>query len=183
MKTIDQEIEELLTELQSLIAQAAKKADFGLTAKLSQNAKELEVMKGQIKDIKARLGILKKNLSGNPMPEASTGKFRKLFCEVTGGCVRQNLLTLTRQIQRGVIKVGETMEIELPDGKRFITDVVEKGNKLRERGEIARFYRENHIIEGSYVVLEEISLGKWLLRRTRPDEPPPRESGNKYVNF
>jgi len=183
MKTLEQEIEELLKELQDHITEAAKKADFGLTAKLSQNAKELEVMRGQIKDIRARLEAMKRNLSDKPVLDSSKGRFRKFFCEVTGGCIRQNLLTLTRQIQRGAIKVGETMEIELHDGKRFVTDVVEKGNKLRERGEIARFYRENHVVEGDYVVLEEVSSGKWLLRKMRSDESHSRESGNRYVDF
>ena len=50
------------------------------------------------------------------------------------GMINQNLLTLTEHINRGTIRVGETMDIEtVPGGERFTTKVLPTGNKLQER--------------------------------------------------
>jgi hypothetical protein len=70
----------------------------------------------------------------------------------------------------GRIRVGDQLEIELPSGEKFETDVAAEGYKLRERGKIAQFYRDSNVREGDYVVLEEIDPGKWKLRKARPGE-------------
>ena len=177
MNNLIEKIDGLIQELQKGIAEAAKKADFSLAARLSEKAREVELTRQELRGIDSRLEQLRNDLSVKDTQKISDAEFRVFFCKVTGGCIRQNLLILTHQIRMGFIRIGEEMEIEMHDGKKFVTDVVEKGNKLRERGEIARFYRENHVNEGDYVVLEEVSLGKWLLRKTRPTDNSPKRIG------
>jgi len=80
--------------------------------------------------------------------------------------IRQNLLTLTPHVKRGRIKIGEELIIEVaPSGERFVTRLLRIGNKLRARGEIAHFYRTAGVKGGDYVVLTEISPGKWTLTK------------------
>jgi hypothetical protein len=91
---------------------------------------------------------------------------RKLPIEVTEGDIRQNLLKLTPHINRGKIKVGEQLLIEaLPSGERFQTVVSDKGNKLRARGEIARFYKDSGVQPGDFVLLSEDTPGRWTLKK------------------
>ena len=98
---------------------------------------------------------------------------RELPIEVTAGDLRQNLLKLTPHIKRKKIKLGEEMIIEAdPSGERFQTVVSEKGNKLRARAEVARFYKAAKVEPGDYVVLIEVAPGRWLLKK-----PPPGRYG------
>lgn len=52
-----------------------------------------------------------------------------------------------------------------PSGDVFETELLQNGNKLRERGSIGRFYREASVSEGDYVVLTETSPGNWALEK------------------
>ena len=86
--------------------------------------------------------------------------------EVTDGMIRQNLLTLTPHLKTAKVKVGEQFMIEAqPSGRRFATALLEKGNKLQERGEIARSYRDANVNGGDYVLLTEAAPGRWKLKK------------------
>jgi len=83
--------------------------------------------------------------------------------------IRQNLLTLSSQVKRRKIKVGEELIIEaFPSGERFKTELLEQGKKLRARSEIASFYRTAKVKGGDYVLLTEIAPGRWTLKKA-PD--------------
>lgn len=98
-------------------------------------------------------------------------KLRKLEVEVTQCMIKQNLLTLTDHVKRGRIRVGEDLIVETqPSGERFRTDLVENGNRLRERGAIGRFYREAGVHEGEFVVLTETAPQRWTLNKAVPGE-------------
>ena len=98
-------------------------------------------------------------------------QLRKLPVEVTQGMIKQNLLTLTEHVKRGRIRVGEDLNVEAqPSGERFRTDLVENGNRLRERGAIGRFYREAGVHDGEFVVLTETASQRWTLRKATPGE-------------
>ncbi|MSU50770.1 MAG: DNA sulfur modification protein DndB [Opitutus sp.] len=107
-----------------------------------------------------------------PVPVTQHGqKLRKLPVEVTQGMIRQNLLTLTEHVNGGRIRVGEDLIVEAqPSGERFRTDVVDSGNRLRERGAIGRFYREAGVHDGEFVVLTETAPQRWTLRKAAPGE-------------
>jgi hypothetical protein len=80
--------------------------------------------------------------------------------------INQNLLTLTEYVHRGVVRIGEEFTIESdPPGEFFKTDLVQHGNKLRERGAIARFYRMAGVRAGDAIVLAEIAPRRWKLAR------------------
>ena len=159
----------LVEKMMSRIKVAAEKSDVPQIAYLSGFGKELGDLDSQLESISRRLIEIEEALDAGKTQHQKS--LRKLFCQVTGGCIRQNLLTLTRHVQMGRIRVGDHLEIELPSGERFSTDVAAEGYKLRERGKIAQFYRESNVKEGDYVVLEEIDPGKWKLRKARPAEP------------
>ncbi len=96
---------------------------------------------------------------------------RQLPIEATDGMIRQNLLTLAPHVRSGRIKVGEELIIEaLPSGRRFQTALLEQGKKLRERSEIARFYRDAKVKGGDYVLLTEAAPGQWTLKKAPPGE-------------
>ncbi len=74
-------------------------------------------------------------------------------------------------INRGRIKVGEELVIEaFPSGERFQTIVSDTGNKLRARGEIARFYRDAKVNPDDYVLLTEETPGHWTLKKAPSGE-------------
>jgi hypothetical protein len=88
-------------------------------------------------------------ITGHPDAKAidpatqSGSRLRKTAVEVSQGMIRQNLLTLTKLKKQGLIHDGDELLIEAqPSGERFRTDFMFDGNKVRERGAIARFYRD-----------------------------------------
>lgn len=95
----------------------------------------------------------------------SAAGLRLTTVEVTQGMLNQHLLTLTEARRRKIVKIGEQFTITLPDGTEFTTELCEPGNKLRERGHIRRFYEDQKIEDGDEVTMEEVSAGKWVLRR------------------
>jgi hypothetical protein len=94
------------------------------------------------------------------------GGIRELVIDVTQGMINQNLLTLSPHMRRGIIRSGEKLSIEaLPSGDRFETELLASGNKLRERGRIAKFYRDAAVRAGDLVVLREVTPGHWQLKK------------------
>src|SRR5205809_7083219 len=166
------ELNKLLGSVYSQIDEAAKKHDLTSIRRLTVRAAELEELKQQHATIQQRIA----SLSGAEVAESfsaemehTNGSLRELPIEVTGGMKRQNLLTLTPHVKRGKIKVGEQLMIEaLPSGERFQTELLEQGNRLRARSEIAQFYRDAKVNEGDYVLLSEVDAGRWTLKKAPP---------------
>jgi hypothetical protein len=172
------ELDRHIVKVMAQITAAAANSDVPSIQRLSRKAAELQDMRDQMTALQQRIA----NLSTEaPTPSASAtrpnGKLRELAVEVTDGDIRQNLLKLTPHIRRGKIRVGEELIIEtLPSGERFQTQVSDKGNKLRARGEVARFYREARVKAADYVLLTEIAPGRWTLKKA-----PSGEYGVPYL--
>jgi hypothetical protein len=173
------DIDRLLEETMGSIGAAAAKRDIAGISALTKKAAELEAMKKTISGIEEQLKGYQTPTSASPATAAQPpqpalagdGKLRKLPIEVTQGMVNQNLLTLTEHVKRGRIQPGEELLVEaMPSGERFRTDLVENGNKLRERGAIARFYRDAGVRSGDYVVLVETASQRWALRKAEAGE-------------
>jgi Asp-tRNA(Asn)/Glu-tRNA(Gln) amidotransferase C subunit len=163
------ELDSHIAKVMAQITDAASRQDLQAIQRLSRKAAELQEMKEQVAAINNRMAVLDNEDAHDP-PVVTTGqsnpRTRELPVEVTEGDIRQNLLKLTPHIKRGKIKIGEQLIIEaLPSGERFQTDLCEKGNKLRARGEIARFYKEATVKAGDYVLLTEVSQGHWILKK------------------
>lgn len=110
-------------------------------------------------------------------PDPPAKRLRRIRSEITQGEINQNLLTLTSARKRGHIRIGEHFKIRMPDGQEFETELVHPGNRLRERGWIREFYRQQGIKPGDFVVLEEIEPGIWKLNKdTSPATPAPISS-------
>jgi hypothetical protein len=93
----------------------------------------------------------------------STKRLRTISVSITEGMIKQNLLTLTEAKKRGLVKIGEHFAIETDQGECFETQMVKAGNRLRERSQIARFYKHHDAEDGDRVTLQEIKPGYWKL--------------------
>lgn len=178
-----------------LLSQARDAAESGETGWLVQvggDAKEVEDCIYRLKVIeKTLLGILTNTLGFQDEEEISPKeqdrivrliadldsgapekRLRRIRSEISQGEINQNLLTLTAARKRGHIRMGEHFKIRLPDGQEFETELVNPGNRLRERGWIREFYRQQQIKAGDFVVLEEIEPSLWTLSREKQSAVP-----------
>jgi hypothetical protein len=96
--------------------------------------------------------------------------FRVLRVGVSAGMLRQNLLTLTEARKSGEVSLGEQFRVTVPDGSVFKTDLVEPGNRFRERSEVRKFYAANEVQEGDIIYLKEVQKGDWKLLTADSDE-------------
>ncbi|MDB6059499.1 MAG: hypothetical protein JWO95_3343 [Verrucomicrobiales bacterium] len=167
MNNISRQIEELMTKTMGKVGDAAKNQDLIALEALTRRASELKQMKEQVLAIQQRLQgfIANEHVPGLYM-DSKTPYGREIRVEVTQGMINQNLVTLTDAMNKGIVSAGEAMTIEsLPSGRKFKTDVMANGNKLRERGEIRRFYTDARVEPGDMVLLQETSPGHWKLRK------------------
>ena len=104
--------------------------------------------------------------SGPDESSKSKSGNRKLIIEVSNGMRKQSLLTLSSARKSGLVRVGEEFVITpSPANTSFKTELVYPGNRLKERGQIRKFYEANKIKCGDSVVLEEKEPGKLVLRQ------------------
>ena len=163
------EIDGHIKNIMAQIIEAASKQDLAAIQSLIRKASEFQEMKEQIVAIQQRMASL--NGASDEVPPVTVNQptnavNRQLPIEVTGGMIRQNLLTLARHVRTGKIKVGEELIIEpLPSGERFQTVLLDQGKKLRARSEIASFYRDAKVKDGDYVLLTELALRHWTLKK------------------
>lgn len=166
------ELDDHIKNVMAQITEAASKHDLATIQRLTRKASELQEMKEQMAAIQQRIASLNGESADVPPVTANqptNGTLRQLPIEVTGGMIRNNLLTLAPYVRRGKIKVGEELIIEaLPSGERFQTVLLEQGKKLRARGEIASFYRAAKVKDGDHVLLTEVSPGRWTLKKAPP---------------
>jgi hypothetical protein len=164
MNELTSSLDRAILEVMQQVTAAAQRRDLTVLEHLTKKATELRSMSDQIAAIERRFESLM-NGSVKPTPQ-SNGRIREFAIEVSQGMINQNLLTLTEQVKRGMIRVGERLIIEtVPDGDRFETELLASSNKLRERGRIGRFYRSAGVQPGDVVVLGEVTPGLWQLKK------------------
>ncbi len=184
MNNISTEINQLMSKVMTQISEAASKKDLNALEALTRKATELKELNEQILAIENRLRVMMQTTDNKANMSNSHRGQRELLIRVSQGMIAQNLLTLTEHINRGRIKIGETLVIEpQPEGEKFKTEVLASGNKLQERGAIGKFYRKAGIQDGDYVVLSEISSGQWQLRKAMATERPEVSFLNRYVKL
>jgi hypothetical protein len=172
-----EKIQELIDATLREIQEMASKRNLTAVMALTKKAAEYEDVKKTLLHLEERL----KGVHTMSVPPAANGsgspQLRELPVEVTAGMIRQNLLTLTRHVKQRRIRIGDELTIEAqPSGERFRTQLLEKGNKLRERGAIARFYREANVRPGDFVVLSETASNRWTLKKAPPGQYQSRRS-------
>jgi hypothetical protein len=174
MGTQTDEIDKQIKNVMDQISGAASKQDLATIQRLTRKASELKELKEQLAAIQQRIASLLIESGHTLVPNTSqptNGIIRQLPIEVTDGMIRQNLLTLAPQVKNGRIRVGEELVIEaLPSGERFHTELLEQGKRLRARSEIASFYRAAKVKGGDYVLLTEVTPGRWTLKKAPEGE-------------
>jgi hypothetical protein len=173
--TTSTDVDKLLEQTMGSISAAAAKRDLAGVTALTKRASELEAIKKTLTGIEDRLKTYRAPASQPSAPKPtepeSNSGLRLLPVEVSQGMINQNLLTLTEHVKRGRIKAGEELLVEVaPSEERFRTELVGNGNKLRERGAIARFYRDAGVRAGDMVVLTEAAPQRWRLRKAAVGE-------------
>ncbi|MDF9834317.1 hypothetical protein M2103_002562 [Ereboglobus sp. PH5-5] len=79
----------------------------------------------------------------------------KVEIKITEGMIRQNLLTFTKPIKKGKLKAGQKMILETKS-EIVESEIIQPGNKLRERGAVGRLYRESHAQPNDLLILTRI---------------------------
>lgn len=168
-------LNELIASAFREIEIAAGRCDLPMVLSKCKNIQELMEMRKTVSLIESRIKSMETDVPatilgvGTVVADHKGG--RVFAIEVTQGMINQNLLTLTDYTKRRMIEVGESLSIQsIPSGERFETRLLANGNKLRERGAIARFYQDAGIKAGEYVTLEEIAPQQWILRRSTEEE-------------
>ncbi len=153
------QIDQAITDVFRQVSEAAQRKDLNILPGLTKKLSELEATKNRLRSLRNGPG------TSAPTPQMSGGD-RQLVIRVSEGMIKQNLLTLTEPVKSGRIADGERLAIEaLPSGDHFQTELLPSGHKLRERGRIAKFYRDTGVQAGDFVVLSEITPGHWQLKR------------------
>ncbi|HQL20236.1 MAG TPA: hypothetical protein PLY49_00625 [Opitutaceae bacterium] len=83
---------------------------------------------------------------------------------ITKGMLNQNLFTLTKLVKRGVVRVGDNIELLLPCGDRLISKLLAPGNRLQERGRVRSFYEQEKARAGDFICMAKEASGGWLVR-------------------
>jgi len=136
--------------------------------------KALQAVEKQIESLASSEAVLvqiSESVAGlEPGREQKTERgLRRIIIEISEGMVNQSLLSLTAARKRKTVSLGERLKIVLPDGTRFESEIVEPGNRLRERGLIRAFFQSAKVRPGEEVVLEEVTPGEWTLKKVELD--------------
>jgi hypothetical protein len=166
MDAFSNEIAAEIATTMEQIAAAAGRSDLTAVEQLTKKAAELSALKDQAEAIKSRVRILKNGAQPVGAFVRTPGARRELAVPVSQGMITQHLLTLAEAVKHGKIRVGERLSIEaLPSHDRFQTELLASGKKLRERGKIAKFYRDAAVQAGDVVLLIERTPGQWQLQK------------------
>lgn len=153
----------ILAQIAEYAAQSPDDSDWIFTC--ASAVKDIDAKLTQLAQIRDGFVEVSENVLGfsTDTEETSAGRLRRIEIEVSEGMLNQSLLNLTAARRRGVVKLGETFKIRLPDNTEFETQLINPGNKLRERGWIREFYGKCEITAGQRVVLQEVEPGVWTL--------------------
>jgi len=112
----------------------------------------------------------------DPVQSDVDNGLREITIPVTAGMINQHLLSLTGAVKQKVVKIGEVIEIKLPSGTKFQTEIVNPGNRLRERSGVREFYESQGMRDGDSITLKEIAPGSWEMRKTTESDQIRRSS-------
>jgi len=165
MNDITTAVKQAMAAVADRIHKAAEQGDWNTWERLTKLSLGLkELMDRALPIEREYLAIL--NVSQPGAHSQTQNTLRQLEIPVTQGMINQNLLPLTDAVKHGLLRTGESFDIEArPSGDRFQTVLLHSGNKLQERGKIGKFYRDAGVKAGDVVLLIEISPGHWQLRK------------------
>lgn len=84
----------------------------------------------------------------------------QFYITVTSAMLQNSMITVTKAIHEKVINIGDEIEIKLPWGERFKTQVLSPGNRLKERAKI-RLLFEKEKVEAMDKVLFRFEENLW----------------------
>lgn len=146
-------IEELEARVWQMIEEATLQKDSGKLQTLGVIAQETARLKEEYKAITLKLDNLQQ-ISKNP-------NGRHVLIPITAGSIKQNYLSITIPKRVGLLPNlhNALVNVETSAGFSFKTTVLHDHNRLQERGEIARFYREANVRAGDKVIWKEVVPG------------------------
>lgn len=188
-------IDHLLQNTMTAVKAAAEHCDVPGLQELTRRSQDLKTLKDRALALEQELRVLESESAGGldgerngtasppAPPQKKTGDVGqtmpirsdrgRMVIEVMQGMINQNLLTLTEHVNAGRIRPGHELKIEArPSGELFCTDLLSEGNRLRERGAIARFYRDARVHAGDRVELVEGNPNRWILQKFPNGQSP-----------
>jgi hypothetical protein len=151
--TAESAIDQLLDGISSDIQEFADHHDFETVSFLTKTASAVQASKKIIVEEHKRPGLV--------TPKGNNGSFR---IQITEGALKNSYLNITEGLHNGVLKLGAVILLKLPNNQQVTTKVV-PGNRLQERGLIAKFYQQEKIRAGDFLSMAEISPGTWFLQK------------------
>lgn len=168
--------DELQGAFEELIFEAVEDGAMNWVRSSSENWDRVERIRHDLEGIQNELALLSQALETTEEEaarEQREGHLRRIRIEVSKGMINQSLLTLTPARNKNLVRLGERFEVELPDGTVFSTQLIEPGNKLRERSRIKSFYLAHDIKPGDSVFFFETAPGHWKLQPPGPSVGDP----------
>jgi hypothetical protein len=142
-----------------LIKNAQEKKDSKMIDQLSPILQEIDTVKKQT----AKIEDMIKNIEDGGSSEFIGAK-KMVSWEVTDGAIGQNYLSVTKARKEGLVpELGIEFEVETSVGQKFRTDIT--AGRLRERGEVADFYKKANVKEGDMVLWKEIGPNRYHLSK------------------
>lgn len=175
MKTLEDRLDVLEKATKTAIAAANEADQDRELTRLVKQRSELKCLRDQFHGLLHRVQAMEAGAGIKPTMTTNGYSGRYLEIVVTQGMLNQNLLTLSDALRARKVQLGDIFRIKaLPSGDEFETELVGGGNKLRERGKIAKFYREAGVKEDDIVALKEVAAGSWELLKTGKRFTPPQ---------
>lgn len=180
-----QKLEMRIRAVKKILDQKIKTSDDGGSAlarrRANRHMDEIYAIQESLRNGYKRLAFLEVAVGIEVSPKEG-GFLRHLQVLVTEAMIKNQRLTLTPHVRAMDLRVGEKMELTLrptddpKDDEIVSTDLMEQGKKLRCRGPIRRFYLKAKIQPNTFVLLEEVEPGKWvLLPGSSPQATPDEE--------
>jgi hypothetical protein len=142
------EINDLERSVWELIKHSTETKDLKMLGRLNPIAQDIDRVKKEIEKIKQTINSVERGEKGEVDKQM-------VLVEITDGAIRQNYFSITKPLKAGLIPTDRSeFEVETSTGKTFTTDITM--GRLRERGEIAEFYKRENIKPGDKVVWREI---------------------------
>ena len=144
------EIEDLERSVWELIKRSTETKDLKMLARLNPIAQDIDRIKKEIDKIKQTIN----SIEGGEKDEVD--EIKMVSWEITKGAIEYDYLSITKPKKARLIPAdGTEFEIETSEGQVFRTEIIQPG-RLRERGEIKKFYKMANIKPGDKVVWQEI---------------------------
>lgn len=148
-------IQSAMNAIANEIQTEAKQSNFEKVDVLTQGAKRLTKLEGDVHAEHGRLGCC---------VAKTTSQHHQFSVYISQGAINNNYFVVTSAIKLGWMKANQPLKVKLPTGVEFDTIAVAP-NRLKERGKIGAFYKAVKVKAGDKFDVEELNPGVWEIKK------------------